>query len=200
MITHLKTSVVTLLATSLLAISLLAACSTEKAQPLPELTFAHQPPLKLNVASLDVVSSYKAPMKPPHVEHEFPTPPEVALKRWAEDRLRAMGRSESARYTVINAAVTEEPLATTQGILGAFKNEPSVRYTATVEAQLEIFDDTGRRVQLVSASATRSRSLVEGAKPEERERLWFDLTEALMKDFDKEMEKAIRQYAAPWLL
>jgi hypothetical protein len=194
MITPVKASAV-----AVLAISLLAACSTEQAQPLPELTFAHQPLLKLNVASLDVVSSYKASTTPPHVERKFPIPPEEALIRWAQDRLRALGRSESARYTVINAAVTEEPLATTQGLVGVFKNEPSVRYTATVEAQLEIFDDTGRRVQLVSASATRSRSLVEGAKPEERERLWFELTEALMKDFDKEMEKAIRRYAGPWL-
>jgi hypothetical protein len=182
------------------AIALLAACSTEKTQPLPELTFAHQPLLKLNVASLEVVSRYKAPMKPPHVEHRLPTPPEPALKRWAEERLRATGRSESARYTVINAAVTEEPLPKTSGFVGAFKNEPSERYTATVEAQLEIFNADGRRVQLVSARATRSRSLMEGAKPQERDRMWFDLIDALMKDFDKEMERAIRQYAGPWLL
>jgi hypothetical protein len=195
MIKHPKTPVL-----ALLAIALLAACSNEPQKPLPELTFVHQPPLKLNVATLDVVSTYKAPMKPPHVEHKFPTPPEELLKRWAEERLRPMGRAESARYTVINAAVTEEPLPKTPGIVGALKNEPSERYTATVEAQLEIFNADGRLVQLASARATRSRSLMEGAKPEERERMWFELTEALMKDFDKEMESAIRQYAGPWLL
>ena len=195
MITRLKTSFV-----ALLAIVLLAACSTEPPQPMRQLTFAHQPPLKLNVASLEVVSSYKAPRKSPHVEHKFPIAPEEALKLWAEDRLRAMGRSESARYTVLNAAVTEEPLPKTQGFVGAFKNEPSELYTATVEAQLEIFDDSGRRVQLASARATRSRSLIEGAKPEERERMWFELIEALMKDFNEAMERAIRENAGPWLL
>jgi hypothetical protein len=30
--------------------------------------------------------------------------------------------------------------------------------------------------------------------------MWFELLEALMKDFDKEMERAIRQYMDPWLL
>ena len=195
MVTRLKTSVV-----ALLAILLLAACSSEPQKPLPELTFAHRPPIKLNVATLDIVSSYKASTTPPHVEQKFPIPPEEALIRWAQDRLRALGRSESARYTVLNAAVTEEPLPKTQGFVGAFKNEPSELYTATVEAQLEIFDDTGRRVQLASARATRSRSLIEGAKPEERERMWFDLIEALMKDFDEAMERAIRENAGPWLL
>jgi len=185
---------------ALLAIALLAACSSEPQKPLPELTFVHQPPLRLNVASLDVVSTYKEPRKPPNVEHKFQTTPEEALKRWAAARLRPMGRAESARYTVITAAVTEEPLPKTQGIVGAFKNEPTERYTATVEAQLEILNADGRLVQLASARATRSRSLMEGAKPEERERMWFDLLEALMKDFDKEMERAIRQYMDPWLL
>ena len=179
---------------------LMAACSSEPEKALPQLTFVHQPPIRLNVASLDVVSTYKEPRKPPHVEHKFQTTPEEALKRWAEGRLRPMGRAESARYTVINAAVTEEPLAKTQGIVGAFKNEPSERYTATVEAQLEILNADGRLVQLASARATRSRSLVEGAKPEERERMWFELLEALMMDFNQEMERAIRQYMDPWLL
>ncbi len=184
----------------LLVIAFLAACSSEQQRPLPELTFVHQPPIRLNVASLDVVSTYKAPGKPPHVEHLFRTSPEEALKRWAEARLRPLGRAESARYTVINAAVTEEPLAKTEGIAGAFKKEPSERYTATVEAQLEILNADGRLIQAASARATRSRSLTEGAEPAERERLWFDLLDSLMKDFDKEMEKAIRLYLDPWLL
>jgi len=195
MIKHLKTPVL-----ALLVIALLAACSSEPQKPLPELTFVHQPPIRLNVASLEVVSTYKEARKPPHVEHKFQTPPEEALKRWAESRLRPMGRAESARYTVINAAVTEESLAKTEGIAGAFKKEPSERYTATVEAQLEILNADGRLIQLASARATRSRSVMEDAKPEERERMWFELLEALMKDFDKEMERAIRLYMDPWLL
>jgi len=69
-----------------------------------------------------------------------------------------------------------------------------------VEAQLEILNADGRLIQLASARATRSRSVMEDAKPEERERVWFELLEALMKDFDKEMERAIRLYMDPWLL
>jgi hypothetical protein len=195
MIKHLKAPVL-----ALLAIAFLASCSSEPQRPLPKLTFVHQPPIRLNVASLEVVSTYKEPRKPPYVEHKFQTPPEEALKRWAEARLRPMGRAESARYTVTNAAVTEESLAKTEGIAGAFKKEPSERYTATVEAQLEILNANGRLIQLASARATRSRSVMEDAKPEERERVWFELLEALMKDFDKEMEKAIRLYMDPWLL
>ncbi|MGF1641491.1 MAG: hypothetical protein ACFCUO_11135 [Rhodospirillales bacterium] len=187
-------------AAAFLVFVVVAACATDPVQPLPELTFAHQPPLRLNVASLDVVSGYRAPMRPPNVEHKMPLAPEAAMRRWAEDRLRAMGHAESARYTVITAAVTEEALPKTPGFVGAFKNEPSERYTATVEAQLEIFDGSGRRAQLATARATRSRTVIEGAKPEERERVWFELVEALMKDFDEAMERAIRQYATPWLL
>ena len=195
MIKHLKTPVLVFL-----AIVILAACSNEPQKTLSVPTFAHQPPIKLNIASIDVISTYTAPGMPPNVEHEFFTPPEETLKRWAGDRLRALGRTGNARYTVINAAVTEKPLPKTEGLAGVFKKEPSERYTATVEAQLEIFDNTGRRLQLASARATRSRSLQEGATQQERELMWSELIEALMKDFDKEMERAIRQYAGPWLL
>ena len=184
----------------LLAIVLVAACANDPQKTLSVPTFAHHPPIRLNVASLDVTSTYTAPGKPPNVEHRILTPPEETLKHWAGDRLRALGRSGSARYTVITAAVTEKSLPKTEGLVGVFKKEPSERYTATVEAQLDIFDDTGRRLQLVSARATRARSLQEGATLRERELMWSELTEALMKDFDKEMEKAIRQYASPWLL
>ena len=66
---------------------LLAACETPApGQKLPDLTYAHLGVMTLNVASLEVVSDYRAPLKTPNVEHLFPTPPDRALKRWARDR------------------------------------------------------------------------------------------------------------------
>ena len=54
----------------------LAACEAPVSiQKLPELTYGHLPPLKLNVAKIEVVAQYQPPLREPNVEHLFPTPP-----------------------------------------------------------------------------------------------------------------------------
>ena len=181
--------------------SMLAACETPPPKPrLHGLTFAHLPVLSLDVARVEVVSDYAPPMMAPNVEHLFPTPPETGLRRWAADRLKAGGKKGSARFVIHIAAVTEAALPVTKGLKGAFKKEQSERYEAMVEASLEILDARGFRKGFASARVTRSRTVREDATLNQREAVWFAMTEALLNDFDKEIERNIRQYLLGFLL
>ena len=185
----------------LVLMSMLAACETPPPKPrLLGLTFAHLPILSLDVARVEVVSDYAPPMKAPNVEHLFPTPPEMGLRRWAADRLKAGGKKGSARFVIHIAAVTETALPVTKGLKGAFKKEQSERYAAVVEASLEIVDARGFRKGFASARVTRSRTVREDATLNQREALWFAMTEALLNDFDKEIEQNIRRYLLGFLL
>jgi|APTNR8051073442_1049403.scaffolds.fasta_scaffold04193_7 hypothetical protein len=175
------------------------ACSSMTTQPVPELTFAHIPPIGLDVRAIEVTSAFQSSNAPPNVEYRFRTPPEVALKRWANERLRALGTMNRARFTVLNAAVTEEPLPRTTGFFGAFKTEPEARYTITVEAQLEILDERDMRLGLSSARVTRSRTMMEGLTPDDKQLFWFELTRDTMDSFDTEMERSIRQFLKQWV-
>ena len=178
----------------------LAACQTPPpAQRLPELTYGHLDRLNLDVAALEVVSEFRSPMKAPHVEHLFPTPPQTALERWAADRLEAAGRQGIARFVIKDARGTATPLAIDKGLARAFTKEQSVRYEARVEAFLEIVDERGFRKGFASARVSRTRTLGEDATLNERDKAWFDLTEAVMRDFNAEMEKNIRQYLGGFL-
>ena len=47
---------------------------------------------------------------------------------------------------------------------------------------------------------SRSRTVREDASLNDREAVWFTMTEALLNDFDKELEKNIRQYLLGYLL
>jgi hypothetical protein len=138
-------------------------------------------------------------MKAPHVEHLFPTPPQTALERWAADRLDAAGRHGIARFVIKDARGTATPLAIDKGFAGAFKKEQSVRYEASVEAVLEIVDERGFRKGFASARVSRTRTLGEDATLNERDKVWFELTEAMMADFNAEMEKNVRQYLGGFL-
>jgi len=176
----------------------LAACETPvSTQKLPELTYGHLPPLKLNVAKIEVVVQYQPPLKEPNVEHLFPTPPLKALRRWASDRLRAVGRSGKARLFITDASAIETSLRKKTGVVATFTKQQSYRYDLTVASVLEVSD--GRRGGHVSARVTRFTTLREDITINERNRAWFELTKALVKGFDAEIEKNIRQVLPDWV-
>jgi hypothetical protein len=155
--------------------------------------------LSLNVAKLETMSSYKPPMSAPNVDHLFHTSPAGALGRWAEDRLRAVGKNGFARFTIIEASVTETQLDMKKGIIGAFTKDQSERYDAVLEAKLEIFDDSGLSIGFARAKATRSVTVREDSSVNQREQAWFRLTEELVIDIDAELEKNISMYLSRWL-
>ena len=115
-------------------------------------------------------------------------------------RARDPGRRGSARFVILDAAVTETPLKLDKSFTGAFTKQQSRRYDATVEVSLEILDDKGFRKGFANARVMRSRTLREDASINDRERMWFDLTEALMNDLNAELEKNIRQYLSGYLM
>lgn len=174
-------------------------CSSKPPPPPPDVTFDHLAPINLNVITVETRSIYSPPLAPPNVDHRFPVPPEQAMKRWADHRLRSVGLSETSRFTILRASVVEERLRTDTGLLDRVKIEPAARYTATLEGQLEIFDASGRRVKGASARVSRTRSLKEGLTADERDRAWIDLTNSVMRDFDASMTEAIKKYLADWV-
>ena len=180
-------------------LAVVAACqSTPPDQKFPELTFSHLPAFHMNTGKVEVVSKYQAPLAAPNVDHEFPTPPAKAMANWAKNRLKADGTKGRALFTILDASVTENNLDIKKGFKGAFYKEQSERYQATVEAMLEIFDAQGKRLGVASAKAQRSKTVREDITLRDREKMWFELTEALMGDFNTELERNIRKYLANW--
>ena len=176
----------------------LVGCETPvQVETFPDLTFSHLKPIKLNVANIEVVFQYQAPLKAPYVEHLFPTPPVRALKQWVKDRFRAVGRSGTARFVILDATAIEVQLQKKSGIRATFTKQQSQRYDMKVEARLEVAN--GKNRGHTTAHATRFSTIGEDASINKRERLWFELTDALVRDFDKAMEVNIRKHLAAWL-
>ncbi len=179
----------------------LAGCNTPPQRyTFPELTYAYLPPIRLDVAVVDVVDSYRPPMAAPNVEHLFPTPPAKAMTRWAEDRLVAAGSNGGALLTILRADVVEVPLARTTGLKGVFTTDQSYRYDATLEVRLDAENTSGLRRGSITARATRGQSVAEDLTLNQRERLWFEMTELLMRDIGAEIEKQINAYLSAFLV
>lgn len=175
----------------------LAACETrQQSANLPDLSYAHLGPIRLDVANVEIVDEYYPPLRRPNVEHEFPIPPADAARRWANDRLQAVGRSRTVRFTIRNAAVTEVKLERRAGVVGAFTTDQSERYFGVLDIGVEIRSATGAREAYAEARAEQTRTVSEKASVNDRERVFFEMTEFLMKTIDAELERQIGQHFA----
>lgn len=184
---------------SILAIALigtLVACDTAPPRPVyPDIRFTAAPPIRLAVGAVDLTNAFKPTFQSPEVEHLFPVPPARAVENWVHDRLVAAGGAARARFTLNNAAVIETELSKKkEGLTGALTKEPAQRYDATLDAMLDIIDDHGVPVRTISVKVTRSQTVLEGITPNERDQTWYDMTKALMADFDAQMSSEISNH------
>jgi hypothetical protein len=177
------------------AVLVVAACETAPPRPrYPDISYVHLSKIRLDVARIDVVREYVSPGHPPNVEHLFPLRPADVAERWARDRLEAGGADGSARVAIKQASVVEVPLPRTGGIQGAFTTEQSERYDGVIEMSLEVARPSDGRRGEVSSRASRSRSVPENASLNDREKVWFEMTEAMMNDVNGSLERQIREH------
>ena len=166
----------------------------------PEVTFSHLPAFRIDAAELEIVDAYKPSLAFPHVEHLMPVPPAAAMRRWAQDRIRPVGTGGRIVFTIAEAGVTETPLPRATGVRGVVTRDRSERYDAKLEVRMTVDGGDNRRQGEVSAEAMRSRVVLEGLSLNEREQIWFEMTEDLVTDMNAELETAIRAFLQPFLV
>lgn len=172
----------------------MTSCTTTPPPPAyPEITFQHLLPLNLAVSEIKIVNEYRPPLKSPHVEHEFPVSIDGALRNWVRDRLRSAGGNAFATVTIRDASAVEVPLKKQKGLKGLVTKDQSERYDVRVLVDLKIEDISGSS-GFVTSEARRSRTVAEDISLNNRHKVYFELTEEVMQDFDAEMEKNIRQF------
>ena len=176
-----------------------AACQVSPEGPrYPELRFTDTPPIRLDVAEIEYAEEYLPPQAEPNVDHYFPVSPAASVRNWSNDRLVAAGSSGRARVTLVDASVIEVALEATTGLTGTFTTDQAERYEARVEVRVEIFDGAGNQVGQAKMAAKRSQTAAEGITLNERDALWYALTQALMEDVDRELELTISRYLAKY--
>lgn len=173
---------------------LLVACETSPPPrpSFPDIRFTGKPPLRIDAAGVDIVRVFRPSLQAPQVEHLFPVTLERAMENWALDRLQPVGTSRRVRVRILDASVKEIELPRTSGMRGAFTTDQAQRYDATAEMTVDLMGERGFPERSLSAKATRSRSVPEGITPNDREQVWYELTEAVMADLDAELERQIR--------
>ena len=148
----------------------IAGCETPlEPAPLPSVSFANLAPISLDVARIEIQKNYQSPLKAPNVEHEMPLSLLEAAENWAKDRLRAVGRTGTARLTIEQASVIEAYLKKTDGVKGVFTTDQAERYDGTLSMQLEAFGNINNGTAPARATVRVSRTVPEDVTLVERE-------------------------------
>lgn len=166
----------------------------------PPLTYGDLPPIKLDVASIEIETAYKPNSEPPNVELLFPLRPDEAAASWGRDRLVAAGQSGRLRYIVREASATEEALETSTGVSGAFTTDQAERYKAVLGLEIEILSDQGQIIGTVGVNSSRTITMPEDSSIRDREQVWYDLTKKLMADANSQLEATINKTLTRFLV
>ncbi|HEX2581703.1 MAG TPA: hypothetical protein VHL08_06980 [Dongiaceae bacterium] len=169
-----------------------AACHTPPArETFPELTYSHLPPIGINVAHINIIDMHPRTSESSHIEGQFPRVPAEVMQRWAMDRLRATGQYGFGTFTILRAEAVDVPLSRTEGVQGWFTKDQSDRYDLTLVAKLEVNNPAIGHSAAATAQVTRSQTVAEDATLNDREAVWFHMTEDAMKALDQEMTRQI---------
>ena len=166
----------------------------------PGIAFGHLPPIRLDVAEVEIVETYKPPLRAPHVEHRFSLTPLAAMRRWAIDRIEAAGERRRARFVIVDARVVAVPLEVRGGLRGFLRREQEVRYDAALEARVEVGTERGYRESFATARVIRSRTAPEDMTLAQRDRLFLEMVADMMKELNAVLEANIRLHMRKDLL
>lgn len=177
---------------SMLLIVGLAACqSSPPPATYPQITYLDKQPIALDVAAIEVNVAYRPPLEAPNVEHRLPVSLSDTVARWAKDRLRAVGSSGTATFTVVDASVVEEELPTRKGLTGLVSTDQAARLKGRVAARLQVTQAGRLASGFAEANASRTQTIAEGITLSERDDIFYAMEEAMAKDLDRELEAVV---------
>ena len=185
---------------SLAGFLLVSACESYPRNSVNrDVSFAHLKPYFLDVASLEIVNTYKSPYEDPYVEHLVPIPPSTAARQWAIHLLQPVGKEGVVRVTISDAQIVGEALGVNQDFKSLFTTEQAVRYHARIEITIDILDERHISRAYASGEATTSNTVSEDASLAERDEILIELTETLLGTFNAAIAPQIEQFFAPYL-
>jgi hypothetical protein len=174
----------------------LSACTMtgESARkPLPSLTEQFVQPFHVNASNIIVESRYDPLANAKDVSSTFPTPPDLALKRYAETRLRSAGGQGVLRFIIEDASVFQEGRQSPSEVARWLNVDNKDRYVAMIKIALirEGVSAMAPGAQGSTMRVERTLTIPESSSLAERDRLLQGLMSQILGDIDKAVIDAL---------
>lgn len=175
----------------------LAGCAMTPPDVAPvAVTAEHIAPIELSVTNIEFKNEFTPSMQPPYIEHEFRTPPYVAVENLLKKQLvpAAGGEARTLRAVIEEASVLREEIPVKKGFWEKFNRMPAERLKARVFIRFELVNDLAPDIVVGHAEVTakRNKFLLEDTTLAERDAAYLSLTEDLMTDVNDGLNTVIR--------
>lgn len=164
--------------TCLLLPLVLAACGGEP-RSYPPLRYDYLPPIRLNVAQVEVQQDFVPSGVAPDMTPLDPVQPVDALRQMAEDRLKAFGPSARAVFVIQDASL--------------IKREDTI--TGTLAVRLDIYTSANKRTGYAEARVSRQHI----GHVDDIHQTLYDMTKQMMDAMNVELEYQIKRSLGDWL-
>ncbi|HEY1722172.1 MAG TPA: hypothetical protein VGG27_13075 [Magnetospirillaceae bacterium] len=185
-----------------LAIGLgVAACANNLPvdSKFPPVSFADHKPYVFNVARVEIVPKFTSSSTSPHIEYSMPVSPENAFKRWVEDRIKPVGTTGVLRVVINDASATDTPIQRDPDASQLFNTEQTSRIDMALNVSLQVLDERQFVKAEVTGQATRNRTLPEGIKLNERDKILYEMTVDLVKSLSDQLDPQISSTLMPYM-
>lgn len=149
------------------------------------------PKIELDVKKVEIISEFTPSFTRPNVEHLFPISIEKTARLWGRDRLEAAdyGSDKTAEYIIKDASVTEE-IETSEDIF----TPDRLKYRATLDVIVRVYDTQSMAKAETEVVAWRELYIPANTDIAEKEKYWNGMVLKLFDEFNRKMDKNIRQY------
>jgi len=171
----------------------LGACTTTmpESKTVPDLTFAHLQPMQVRVGAVNVDNRFIPGSDPRDVSSSFPSPPDVALRRYAETRLQPAGIDGTLKFVIEDAHIYQGVEQPDNKFINWTKMDKLDVYDITVRIRLYVAHDSGSESNHAILNLHRTLSIPQRFSLAEKEQEKFKFLELLMGDVDKAVTDAV---------
>lgn len=170
-----------------------AACAptADGRAPAP-LAFTHMAPFQVNAGHVEVINRYDHTINPQDISASLPTPPDVALTRYARSRLQAQGFEGTLQFIIEDASVTSQIEEPESAMLGWMRMGVQDRYDALVNLRLIMVGADGRERSEGTVRLRRYITVPQSHSIARREQALSDMVRELMDDVDDAVTGTLR--------
>jgi hypothetical protein len=174
-------------------IAVTSACTTKipQGQPLPELTYQHLKPYALQASRITIDNQYSPVTDPQDMSSSFPTPPDIAVRRYLENRFEAGGTGNEIVFSIEEAYVYQRVEGQTGGLSALFGNRGKEVYDMMTKVRFYQRNALKEEGQSTTLTFERSLNLPQNYSLVQKEKAKLEFLESFIKSVDVAMLEAI---------
>lgn len=165
-------------------------------KPLPDLTFDHIVPVQLTVSDIAVQNNYDPARDEKDVSSNFPTPPDILLRRYADKKfsIAQLAQNDGRIFTFIieDASIHETLIEPDNKLLKWVRMGGKNRYDVAIKLRMFTTDIAGQESAHSVLTFKRYISIPQSYSLNEKELEQFGFLELLMKDVDEAVTISLR--------